>query len=210
MSAAVAIKTWALTWPALQGRLRKKLGSKRSTWLDQARLLRVMPLSHGHAWNVQQHFCNRRGKNLLLSPLDWLLIEFWAGIGIGPEAISRGIDAVFDRRDRGRQFQPHHQVNSLSFCGQEIVKEARMMAEASVGSRPARSTATPHTLLLALPPAGKVIFAAWQAERQLVALADDFSVGLAYTVYPDDWHRHEARERFGIDLEFLDREDRRA
>src|SRR5215467_6867759 len=46
---------------------------------------------------IEEHFQRRRGGVLLLSTLDWALIEIWKDAGIPLEAALRGIDAAFDR-----------------------------------------------------------------------------------------------------------------
>ena len=48
---------------------------------------------------IEEHFQRRRGSGLLLSTLDWALIETWKDSGIALEAVLRGIDSTFDRYD---------------------------------------------------------------------------------------------------------------
>jgi hypothetical protein len=206
MSAA-AISTWTLSWSAVRDEFRARLrGLHLAPWWEQARLLRVMPCSHGYAWNIQQHYNLRRGHNLLLSPLDCLLLEEYARFGIPECAVERGIDSMFDRRDRAPEFR---QINSLLYCDHVVIEETRRMSEASVGCQhePWESDVRrAHTLLLAVPPAGKMVFAAMQSERQVDRVAEIFQVGIVFTVYPDAWQKAKARERFGVNLEFLDPE----
>jgi hypothetical protein len=205
------IPTWALTWSAMRDELRFRVhaASGRASWVDQARLLRVLPCSQGYAWKVQDCYNQRRGANLLLSALDWLMVEMWADARIPITSIKRGIHYMFDRRDRALQFG-HREINSLSYCYQAVLRETMLMREAAVGSRsdpwendyPRRA----HTLLLALPPAGKIIFAAMQSERQVDRVAEDFQLGMVFTVYPDAWQKAKALECFDVDLEFLDKD----
>src|SRR5215470_9755460 len=49
---------------------------------------------------IEEHFQRRRGTTLLLSTLDWALIEMWKDAGIPLEAVLRGIDAAFDKYDQ--------------------------------------------------------------------------------------------------------------
>ena len=49
---------------------------------------------------IEEHFQRRRGTLLILSPLDWALMEIWKDAGIPLEAVLRGIDATFDKWDR--------------------------------------------------------------------------------------------------------------
>lgn len=199
---SVAVTTWTLAWDEVRNELCRKLGAKRE-WAESARLLRVLPCSGSYAWNVQDYFNQRRGSNLLFSPLDWLLVEVWGSAGIPEAAIKWGIDKCFDRRDRGRQFRAC-EVNSLSYCAGAVIRELETMKEASVGSAPRSNKGTGNTLLIALPPSGKTIFSALQSEPHVHAIATEFQVGLVFTVYPQEWHLHQARERFGEELKFLD------
>ena len=49
---------------------------------------------------IEEHFLRRRGGGLLLSTLDWALIETWKDAGIPLEAVLRGIDAAFDHYEQ--------------------------------------------------------------------------------------------------------------
>ena len=49
---------------------------------------------------IEEQFQRRRGGILLLSTLDWALIETWKDAGIPLEAVLRGIDAAFDRYEQ--------------------------------------------------------------------------------------------------------------
>jgi len=49
---------------------------------------------------IEECFLRRRGGGLLLTTLDWALIETWKDAGIPLEAALRGIDAAFDRYDQ--------------------------------------------------------------------------------------------------------------
>src|SRR5581483_10450173 len=82
---------------------------------------------------IEEHFQRRRGSILLLSTLDWALIETWKEAGVPLEAVLRGIDAAFDAYDR--QPRKTRKVNSLAFCSQEVLAAAEDMKEAAVGSK---------------------------------------------------------------------------
>jgi hypothetical protein len=76
---------------------------------------------------IEDHFQRARGTGLfLLSPLDWALIESWNESGVPLEAVLRGIDAAFEKW-RGRRVKTQ-MVNSLAFCAQAVLTEARIMA----------------------------------------------------------------------------------
>jgi hypothetical protein len=81
---------------------------------------------------IEEHFQRRRGGILLLSTLDWALIETWKDAGIPLEAALRGIDAAFDRYEQ--RPSKSKKVNSLAYCAQEVLAAAEDMKEAAVGA----------------------------------------------------------------------------
>ncbi len=81
---------------------------------------------------IEEHFQRRRGSILLLSTLDWALIESWKDAGIPLEAVLRGIDSAFDKYDR--RPSKTRKVNSLAYCTQEVLAAAEEMKEAAVGT----------------------------------------------------------------------------
>ena len=83
---------------------------------------------------VEEHFQRRRGTTLLLSTLDWALIETWKDAGVPLEAVLRGIDTTFDRYDA--RPSKSRKVNGLAFCSQEVLAAAEAMKEAAVGAQP--------------------------------------------------------------------------
>jgi hypothetical protein len=80
---------------------------------------------------IEEHFQRRRGGILLLSTLDWALIETWKDAGIPLDAVLRGIDAAFDKYEKR---PPVRQVNGLGYCSQEVLAAAEEMKEAAVGA----------------------------------------------------------------------------
>jgi hypothetical protein len=81
---------------------------------------------------IEEHFQRRRGTILLLSTLDWALIETWKGAGIPLEAVLRGIDEAFEKYDR--RPTKSKKVNSLAYCAQAVLSAAEEMKEAAVGA----------------------------------------------------------------------------
>jgi hypothetical protein len=66
---------------------------------------------------IEDTFIRRRGKHLLLSPLDWALIESWKAMGVPLHVALRGIERAFDShaaRPRKRS------VKSLMYCQEEV------------------------------------------------------------------------------------------
>jgi hypothetical protein len=87
---------------------------------------------------IEEQFLRRRGGGLLLTTLDWALIETWKDAGIPLEAALRGIDAAFDRYDA--RPSKSKKVNSLAYCSQEVLAAAEDMKEAAVGVSTAESS----------------------------------------------------------------------
>jgi hypothetical protein len=80
---------------------------------------------------IEEQFQRRRGGILLLSTLDWALIETWKDAGIPLEAVLRGIDGAFERYEKR---PTPRKVNSLAYCAQEVLAAAEEMKEAAVGA----------------------------------------------------------------------------
>ena len=81
---------------------------------------------------IEEHFQRRRGAGLLLSTLDWALIETWKDAEIPLEAVLRGIDAAFDHYEQ--RPRKTRKVNSLAYCAQEVLAAAEDVREAAVGA----------------------------------------------------------------------------
>ncbi|MGC9199652.1 MAG: hypothetical protein ACP5E5_12060 [Acidobacteriaceae bacterium] len=90
---------------------------------------------------IEERFSQRRGSILLLSTLDWALIETWREAGIPLEAVLRGIDAAFDKYEqRSRKAGGRlRKVNGLAWCAQAVMRAAEEMVEASTGVAPRAS-----------------------------------------------------------------------
>ncbi len=56
---------------------------------------------------IEERFQQRRGSILLLSTLDWALIETWHEAGIPLDAALRGIDAAFDKYEQRQKKGAH-------------------------------------------------------------------------------------------------------
>jgi len=86
---------------------------------------------------IEQRFSRRRGSILLLSTLDWALIETWREAGIPLEAVLRGIDDAFDKYDARAQRAKGRlrKVNGLAWCAQAVMQATEEMAEAATGAQ---------------------------------------------------------------------------
>ena len=89
---------------------------------------------------IEERFLQRRGSLLLLSTLDWALIEAWREAGLPLAAVLRGIDQAFDKHDARllRAKSKLRKVNSLAWCAQEVMAAAEQMVEAATGTAPAK------------------------------------------------------------------------
>src|SRR5437879_2416837 len=88
---------------------------------------------------IEQRFQQRRGSLLMLSTLDWALIETWREAGIPLEAVLRGIDNAFDKHDAKALRSPGRmrKVNGLAWCAQSVMEAVEQLMEASIGAAPA-------------------------------------------------------------------------
>lgn len=66
---------------------------------------------------IEDTFIRRRGKHLLLSPVDWAMIEGWQDRGVPLHIVIRGIETVFDGHDKKQKTRT---VKGLLFCHEEI------------------------------------------------------------------------------------------
>jgi hypothetical protein len=81
---------------------------------------------------IEEHFQRRRGGPLLVSTVDWGLIEIWKDAGIPLEAVLRGIDEAFDKYER--RPSKSQKINGLAWCAQAVLAAAEDMKEAAIGS----------------------------------------------------------------------------
>src|SRR5580700_1609049 len=124
-------------WAPMRNRGPRRRRLKRSERLE-VRLLRLEPSFpivenyFNYFTEIEEHYLRRRGTHLLLSTLDWALIETWKSAGVPLEAVLRGIDEAFDKYDR--KPTKTKKVNSLAFCSQAVLTAAEDMKEAAVGA----------------------------------------------------------------------------
>src|ERR687889_1338753 len=80
---------------------------------------------------IEDAFVRRRGKHLLVSPLDWSLMESWKAQGIPLHVVLRGIEKSFDSyesRPRNRS------VKTLYYCQEEVEAQFREWLESQTGA----------------------------------------------------------------------------
>jgi hypothetical protein len=83
---------------------------------------------------IEERFQQRRGSILLLSTLDWALIEMWREAGIPLEAVLRGIDAAFDKYEARQKRGRMRRINGLAWCAQAVMVAAEELHEAAAGT----------------------------------------------------------------------------
>jgi hypothetical protein len=83
---------------------------------------------------IEERFQQRRGSILLLSTLDWALIETWHEAGIPIDAVLRGIDTAFDKYEQRQKRGRMRRVNGLAWCAQAVIEAAEELREAGAGS----------------------------------------------------------------------------
>ena len=80
---------------------------------------------------IEDTFIRRRGKHLLLSPMDWALIESWKEMGVPLHVALRGIERAFDSYNA----KPRRRtVKSLLYCQEEVEAQFGEWQEAQVGA----------------------------------------------------------------------------
>jgi hypothetical protein len=79
---------------------------------------------------IEETFVRRRGKMLLLSPLDWALIETWQEAGIPLHIVLRAIEKVFDNHDKSTK---KRSIKGLAFCREEIEVQYAEWQESQIG-----------------------------------------------------------------------------
>jgi hypothetical protein len=87
---------------------------------------------------IEERFQQRRGSLLMLSTLDWALIETWRDAGVPLGAVLRGIDNAFDKHDaKTMRSGRTRKVNGLAWCAQSVMEAVEQAMEASIGVVPA-------------------------------------------------------------------------
>jgi hypothetical protein len=66
---------------------------------------------------IEETFVRRRGKHLLLSPIDWAMIEGWQDRGIPLHVVIRAIEGVFDGYDKN---PGPRSIKGLLYCREEV------------------------------------------------------------------------------------------
>jgi len=92
---------------------------------------------------IEEHFWRKRGAHLLVSPLDWAIVETWQKAGIPLGAVLKGIDRAFESWGRSRRAAGGRQLKSLAYCVDAVLDAAAEAQEAAAGSGPEVRAARP-------------------------------------------------------------------
>jgi hypothetical protein len=87
---------------------------------------------------IEEYFWKKRGAHLLVSPLDWAIMETWQKAGVPLEAVLTGIDRAFESYGRSRR-GAGKLLKSLAYCTDAVLEAAEEKLEAEAGSSPATS-----------------------------------------------------------------------
>lgn len=132
---------------------------------------------------IEEQFLRRRGGGLLLTTLDWALIETWKDAGIPLEAALRGIDAAFDRYEQ--RPSKTKKVNSLAYCSQEVLAAAEDMKEATVGAATAEPSLSKSSTPQGFEPGTIAAFLNRNADRLEAVTLPQSTVSFARSIADD-------------------------
>jgi hypothetical protein len=96
---------------------------------------------------IEEYFWKKRGAHLLVSPLDWAIMETWQKAGVPLEAVLKGIDRAFESYQRSRR-GAGKPLKNLAYCVDAVLEAAEEQAESAAGSLPkgGRAAANPAFL----------------------------------------------------------------
>jgi hypothetical protein len=84
---------------------------------------------------IEEYFWKKRGAHLLVSPLDWAIMEAWQKAGVPLEAALKGIDKAFESYQRSRR-GAGKPLKNLAYCTDAVLEAAEEQQEAEAGSAP--------------------------------------------------------------------------
>ena len=85
---------------------------------------------------IEEYFWQKRGAHLLVSPLDWAIVETWQKAGIPLSAVLKGIDRAFESYSRSRRAAGGRQLKSLTYCVDAVLDAAEEEKETAAGTGP--------------------------------------------------------------------------
>jgi hypothetical protein len=84
---------------------------------------------------IENYFWKKRGAHLLVSPLDWAIMETWQKAGVPLDAVLKGIDQAFESYQRSRR-GAGKPLKSLAYCTDAVLEAAEEQLEAAAGHAP--------------------------------------------------------------------------
>jgi len=85
---------------------------------------------------IEEYFWRKRGAHLLVSPLDWAIVETWQKSGIPLPAVLKGIERAFESWGRSKRAAGGRQLKSLAYCVDSVLDAAEEAREAAAGTGP--------------------------------------------------------------------------
>src|SRR5713101_4112716 len=86
---------------------------------------------------IEEYFWKKRGAHLLVSPLDWAIMETWQKADIPLSAVLKGIDRAFEAYQRSRR-GAGRPLKSLAYCTDAVIEAAEEEKEAGAGAATAK------------------------------------------------------------------------
>ena len=112
-------------------------GIEASAWVSDS-----APTNEMDGWNyfnyfteIEEYFWKKRGAHLLVSPLDWAIMEAWQKAGVPLEAALKGIDRAFESYQRSRR-AAGKPLKNLAYCTDAVLEAAEEQQEAAAGRAP--------------------------------------------------------------------------
>ncbi len=82
---------------------------------------------------IEEYFWRKRGAQLLVSPLDWAIMESWQQAQVPLEVVLKGIDAAFESYARSRRGSSGRPLKSLAYCVDAVLEAAVAAQDAAAG-----------------------------------------------------------------------------
>ncbi len=81
---------------------------------------------------IEDTFIRRRGKHLLLSPMDWALMDSWKQMGVPLHVVLRGVESAFDSYESKPRKRT---VKTLYYCQEEVEAQFAEWLEGQRGAQ---------------------------------------------------------------------------
>ncbi|HZV59877.1 MAG TPA: hypothetical protein VFF42_06015 [Candidatus Eremiobacteraceae bacterium] len=92
---------------------------------------------------IEEYFWKKRGAHLLVSPLDWAIMETWQKAGVPLEAALKGIDQAFESYQRSKR-GAGKPLKSLAYCTAAVLEAAEQDQESAAGKGPKSGNNNAH------------------------------------------------------------------